>query len=264
MKISMKTAFLSIALLCLPGLSQAESKTYMYDHIHMNVPEPQVAAQWYKDNIGGEWIDGRTDRLIFGTTRVMFLRSDSARPSEGGVIDHLGFSFTDLAGTVAQAKANGATAQGDTRDIPGLFKLAFLVDPFGTRLELIEDPQHLGLHHVHLRSPDPEAMFAWYEDNFGGIRTKMRGIADGILYPGNVWIMVSRGDNFPSQGAAIDHIGWRALDTEATLADLTAKNIEFTSEPVDMTLPNGMINYFYVQGPEGARVELVRRAPDMR
>ena len=31
-----------------------------------------------------------------------------------------------------------------------------------------------------------------------------------------------------------------------------------------MTLPNGMIEYFYVAGPNGARVELVDRAPDMR
>ncbi len=40
--------------------------------------------------------------------------------------------------------------------------------------------------------------------------------------------------------------------------------MEFTSEPRDMTLPNGIINFFYVQGPEGARIELVHRAPDMR
>jgi hypothetical protein len=31
-----------------------------------------------------------------------------------------------------------------------------------------------------------------------------------------------------------------------------------------MTLPSGMIEFFYVAGPHGARVELVDRAPDMR
>ena len=258
-----KGLFLTL-LLCLPALAQAESKTYMYDHVHMAVPEPLVAAQWYKDNIGGEFVDGRTDRLLFGTTRIMFLTgTGETRTSEGSVIDHLGFSVPNLEAVVARAQANGATVQGEIRDVPGLFKLAFIVTPFGSRMELLQDPQHLGFHHVHLRSTDPEATFKWYEDTFGGIRKNMLGRMDGILYPGNVWLLITRGENFPSQGASIDHIGWRALNSEETIADLQAKGVEFTSEPRDMTLPNGMINFFYIQGPEGARVELVRRAPDM-
>ncbi len=264
-----KTGLVLLMLFCLPGLisaqAQAQSKTYMYDHVHMAVPEPEVAAQWYKDNIGGEFIDGRTDRLLFGTTRIMFLNGDAATPSTGGVVDHLGFSFTDLTAVVERVRAAGATVSSEVRDVPGLFKLAFIVDPFGNRMELIEDAQHLGFHHVHLRSTDPQATFAWYEATFGGIRTNMRGRLDGILYPGNVWLLISQADStFPSEGASIDHIGWRALDSAVTIADLQAKGVEFTSEPRDMTLPNGIINFFYVQGPEGARIELVHRAPDMR
>ena len=262
-KFCSKGLFLTL-LLSLSALAQAQSKTYMYDHVHMAVPEPLVAAQWYKDNIGGEFVDGRTDRLLFGTTRIMFLGgNEDTRPSEGGVIDHLGFSVANLEEVVARAQANGATLQGEIRDVPGLFKLAFIVTPFGSRMELLQDPQHLGFHHVHLRSTDPEATFKWYEDTFGGIHKNMLGRLDGILYPGNVWLLITRGENFPSQGASIDHIGWRALDSDETIADLNSKGVEFTSEPRDMTLPNGMINFFYVQGPEGARVELVRRAPDM-
>ena len=49
-----------------------------------------------------------------------------------------------------------------------------------------------------------------------------------------------------------------------TLADLTARGIEITSDPREMTLPSGMIEFFDVAGPHGARVELVDRAPDMR
>ena len=42
-----KTGLALLMLFCLPGLTsaQAESKTYMYDHVHMAVPEPEVAAQ---------------------------------------------------------------------------------------------------------------------------------------------------------------------------------------------------------------------------
>jgi catechol 2,3-dioxygenase-like lactoylglutathione lyase family enzyme len=48
------------------------------------------------------------------------------------------------------------------------------------------------------------------------------------------------------------------------VAALEANGVELTSQPRPMTLPNGMIKYFYVAGPDGARVELVKRAADMR
>ena len=87
---------------------------------------------------------------------------------------------------------------------------------------------------------------------------------EGILYPGNVWLLVSRGETFPSQGAAIDHIGWRAIELDAKIKEFTAKGLELTSPRRDMTLPNGQIAFFYVAGPNGARVEFVERARDMR
>ena len=142
--------------------------------------------------------------------------------------------------------------------------LSFIVDPWGVRLELIEDPQHLGFHHVHLRDPEPQEALEWYHDHFGGVRTPLRGRLDGILYPGNVWLLVSRGETFPSQGTAIDHIGWRAIDLDPKLEEFRGKGLEITSPRRDMTLPNGQIAFFYVAGPYGARVEFVERARDMR
>ena len=260
-----------VAVLAMASPASAQTPPALYDHVHMSVPDPQAAAQWYHDHIGGEWVDGRDDRLLFGTTRIMFLggggRGGAAvarRPSAGSVIDHLGFSFPDLAAKLAEVAAAGATVTTPLREAEGLFKLSFIDDPFGTRLELIEDPQHLGFHHVHLRSPDPEAMLAWYEGKFGGIRMRMRGRLDGILYPGNVWILAQRGENFPSTEGTIDHIGWRSPETASMVSALTGRGAELTSQPQDLTLPNGIIRFFYIAGPEGARIELVERQADMR
>jgi catechol 2,3-dioxygenase-like lactoylglutathione lyase family enzyme len=242
----------------------AQVETLMYDHVHMSVPDPQASAQWFHDHIGGEFVDGRTDRLLFGTTRIMWLRGQNRTPSEGGVIDHLGFSFMDLTAKLAEVEGAGATVTTPRRDIPGLFPLSFVVDPWGTRLELIQDPQHLGFHHVHLRDPDPGTALDWYHANFGGVRRTVKGSQlEGILYPGNVWLLVTQGETFPSQGAAIDHIGWRAIELNAKIDEFTAKGLELTSPRRDMTLPNGQIAFFYVAGPNGARVEFVERARNM-
>lgn len=251
------------ALLVLSTPAGAQVKTLMYDHVHMAVPEPQAAAQWYHDHIGGEWVDGRTDRLLFGRTRIMFLPGDR-EPSTGSVIDHLGFSFPDLEAKLRDVESAGATITTPAREVEGLFTLSFVEDPWGTRLELIEEPQHLGFHHVHLRGAEPAEVLDWYEGMFGGVRIRMRGRLEGLLYPGNVWLLVTQGESFPSSEGTIDHIGWRAPDADVTLEDLTSRGAELTSQPRDMTLPSGQIRFFYIAGPNGARVELVQRQPDMR
>src|SRR5690606_36957940 len=99
---------------------------------------------------------------------------------------------------------------------------------------------------------------------FGGVRTPLRGRLDGLLYPGNVWLLIQRGDATPTREGTIDHIGWRALDLAQKVAELRTQGATIETEPRAMTLPNGEIHYAYITGPDGARLELVQRAPDMR
>ena len=62
-------------------------------------------------------------------------------------------------------------------------------------------------------------------------------------------------------GRAIDHIGWRSTKPLAdTINELVAKGVVATSQPRPLPLPNGpTINFAYVAGPAGARIELVER-----
>jgi len=130
----------------------------------------------------------------------------------------------------------------------------------------VQDPDLLGLHHVQLRTPDPEATYAWLLDKFGGERAKLKGRIDSVRYAGvpgftTVYIVAAKGDSVPSQGRAIDHIGWRSIaPINDTKAMLEAKQVELTSQPRPLNLPNGpSINFFYVAGPSGTRIELVER-----
>ncbi len=144
----------------------------------------------------------------------MFLQKADAKPSSGSAIDHIGFSFADLDAKMKEFEAAGVKIVTPARDVPGLFKLAFVEDPWGTRIEVVQDPERLGLHHVHMRGPDPEEVFSWLQAKFGGQRTKLKGRIDAIKYsaPGfsDMWILVQKGDAEPSEGHAIDHIGWRS------------------------------------------------------
>jgi hypothetical protein len=46
--------------------------------------------------LGGRRITEAPDRLMFGSTRLLFLKKADAKPSAGGAGDHIGFSFADL------------------------------------------------------------------------------------------------------------------------------------------------------------------------
>jgi len=78
------------------GAPSAQTMTFPYDHIHLNVPDTAAAANWYEKYFGGKRITEAPDRIMFGSTRFMFLKKADAKPSAGSAIDHVGFSFADL------------------------------------------------------------------------------------------------------------------------------------------------------------------------
>jgi predicted enzyme related to lactoylglutathione lyase len=271
MRISIAAASALLTSLWVAGVSSSartattgQVENLPYDHIHLNVPDPAAAFQWYMKHIGGTVQDEAPNRIMYGSTRFMFLQSKDAQPSMGGAVDHIGFSFPDLDAKVKELEAAGVKMEGPVRDLPGIFKIAFAVDPWGTRLELVQDAELLGLHHIHMRAPNPEDTFKWLLANFGGERTPLRGKLDAIKYAApnfsTVWVLVQKGEAAPSRGRAIDHIGWRVKDLNAKVAELKGKSVTIETEPRPLSLANKTTIYFsYVSGPSGARIELVQR-----
>src|SRR5262249_18413729 len=152
-----------------------------------------AGVAWYAKNFGGMPFDEAPDRLMFGSTRLIFLRGANAKPSVGSSIDHIAFSFADVDAKMKQLEAAGVKVVQPARDVAGFFKSGFVEDPWGARIEVLQDPSLLGLHHIHLQTPDTEQMFTWLVEKFGGQRTKMNGRVDGVKYSApnfrDVWIL---------------------------------------------------------------------------
>jgi catechol 2,3-dioxygenase-like lactoylglutathione lyase family enzyme len=196
---------------------------------------------------------------MLGETRLIFLKNDKGLPSTGSALDHIGFSFPDLDAKMKELEAAGVKIVTPAREVAGLFKLGFIEDPWGTRIEVVQDPDKLGLHHVHLRAPDTTATLAWYKEKFAGETAKLKDRLDGLRY-GGVWLLVQRGEATPSEGHAIDHIGWRTTDLAAKAVELKGQNVKFTTEPRPLRLAGGAtVNFAYIEGPAGAKIELVQR-----
>src|SRR5579864_312923 len=124
----MRRVILSVAFGCFAlgaFAGSAAAQTFPYDHIHVNVPDPAAGANWYEKNFGGRRSAEGPDRLMFGSTRFLFLKKADAKPSTGSAIDHIGFSFPDLDAKMKEFQAAGIKIVTPLREVPGLFKIAF-------------------------------------------------------------------------------------------------------------------------------------------
>ena len=247
----------ALAVFATSGVAGAQT-TLPYDHVHLAVPDQAKAVEWYRTMLGGQVSAEGKDRVTFGKTRFIFLKSEHAGPSANTAIDHIGFSFADLDAKMKEFQAAGVKIVTPVRDVPGLFKLGFIEDPWGVKIEVVQDPETLGFHHVHLRALDPAASLAWYKARFGGESAKLKGRIDALKY-GDVWVLVQKADTAPiaSAGHAIDHIGWRVANLDKTLADL--KGIKVLQPRTDLQLATGMVHYSFVEDPSGTKIELVQR-----
>jgi catechol 2,3-dioxygenase-like lactoylglutathione lyase family enzyme len=247
----------ALALFVTRGVADAQT-TLPYDHVHLAAPDQAAAVEWYRKNLGGQLSAEGKDRVTFGKTRFIFLKAAAAQPSAGTAIDHIGFSFADVDAKMKELEAAGVKVT-PVREAPGS-KVGFIDDPWGVKIELVQDPELLGFHHIHLRAPDKAASLAWYKERFGGQPAKWKGLDDGLKY-GDVWVfvMTTTGNVPPSVGHAIDHLGWRVPDLEKILGDLKAKNIKVLQGTTALTLATGVVHYSFVEDPAGTKIEIVQR-----
>jgi catechol 2,3-dioxygenase-like lactoylglutathione lyase family enzyme len=119
--------------------------------------------------------------------------------------------------------------------------------------------------HLHLRSPDPEAMAQYYVKVFGA--TSVNAVETG----GAVRVIVSlAGMNLfieqvtpdtpaPPQPPhlGLEHIGLAITNIDAVCAELKVRGAEFAVEPHS---PQPGLRIAFVRAPENVRIELLERS----
>ena len=256
---------LVIAGLLTTAASAAGQATVPYDHVHLAVADPEKAEAWYTANLNGN-VGENPGRVAFEPwsnraplpIQFIFLKAEDPTPSDGSVIDSVGFLVQGLETKVKALQAAGATLRQPVETAPGLGKHAIVIDPWGTKIELVENRERAGFHHITLRVSNPEESVRWYVRAFGGERTKLGGL-DAVKY-GSTYLIVTKGDaTTPSRGHAIDHLGFGPRNIDATAADLKTKGVRFTAEPAPKPNQFGH-RTAYVEDPSGVRIELVEHA----
>lgn len=250
-------------LLCLlPLIFGLSLSAAPYDHIHLAAPDAAVAAQWYVKHFGGKPTgfrgatgpDEPINRVYYGDIAVIFSAREPSAGSVGSGVDHIGFSMPNVAEVVASVATDGGKRLGDLREFQGM-KLGFVEDPWGTKIEIIDDPDMRGTHHVHLSTPDPEGTLEWYANVFGGERDKLADTLPGLNY-GNIWLFALKNDDAiaPTRGRSMDHLGWSVPNLDAAATELRGKGVKFSLEPRDYR----GIRISMVEGPDGVRIEVLQ------
>ena len=77
---------------------------------------------------------------MFNGNEVDFLPARmTPAPTKGRAIDHIGFEVRNLEAFVKTLQAAGVTFDAPFREVPAIgLKIAFILDPVGTRIELTE------------------------------------------------------------------------------------------------------------------------------
>jgi lactoylglutathione lyase len=119
--------------------------------------------------------------------------------------------------------------------------------------------------HIHLRSPDPEATAAWYQDKLGAEVIKTRQPDGSMRIDLNLAgqkVFIARAQ--PGKAAAapsspylgLDHFGLTVDNIKQAVAGLKAKGVHFT---MDVTTHRPGVQIAFLTAPENVSIELIQR-----
>lgn len=256
----------AVVLLLLSPIAAASG--VQVNHIHLATSHTSEAVKWYTEHLDCSAVSGRPKAVDCAGMQIEFVARPSVGGSQGTGVNHISFSFADVkakmdslegvgvrgSGVRLQRFENGSTIQA----LPGLYDHGFIFDPWGTRIELVEDPDKTGFHHIHLQSAAPQAALDWYADVVGGERARHKGRVDGLLVD-DVWLLFDQyteGRPAATDERAIDHVGFAAAGLEDLVARMTDKGVKVNGPAVPENARSDAQRAF-VAGPDGVLVALV-------
>ena len=253
------------SLLAIPAIARAAD----YHHVHVTASNATEAVKWYTRYMDCQPLSDRDDGVDCAGAQVVFDSRPTLGTSQRTGIDHISFSYADLTAKMAELESVGVRgsgvrlqrfADGSTlRNVPGLFKYGFIFDPWGTRIELVEDTDTLGFHHIHLSATDPAATLAWYQQVFGGESARLRDRLDGVLL-GDIWLLAMRhedGTPAATAGRAIDHIAFSVENLDSAAARMRRNGIDFLEEPAVPEGGRSSARRAIIGGPDNVSLAVV-------
>jgi catechol 2,3-dioxygenase-like lactoylglutathione lyase family enzyme len=112
------------------------------EHVHFFLPEGEIprAQAWYAATFGGK-VGTRNNAPVVDLPGVQlrFNKADKAQaPTRGRILDHIGFDVKDHPAFMKTIEAANIKVDEGPRKVATGSTIAYITDPWGTRIEIIE------------------------------------------------------------------------------------------------------------------------------
>ena len=259
----MRLLLTAVALLALVSPANAQLAVpneagLTYGHMHLNVSDAELHKQLWVEHFGGVLTQkGSLIAVRLNGLLIALSRREPTGGSQGSVMDHFGFKVRSMERFLAKWRAAGYEVDLEFTGSEGQAN-AYVTVPDGARVELQEDqmlPVEISGYHIHFRTPDFEELLAWYTDVFG-LEQRPRGTIQTTTNVPGMNLSFGTADDAlaPTQGRAIDHIGFEVDDLEAFTNQLKAKGITLDTD--FRVIDSIQLNIAYLTDPSGVRIEL--------
>jgi catechol 2,3-dioxygenase-like lactoylglutathione lyase family enzyme len=250
---------LLLALLTVPLAAQVappNSSGVSMGHLHLISPDPEAVMKIWIGALGGKKVmAGPLQFAMFPGVFVGVRKGEGGGPTEGSVVNHLGFLVRDLDAAKAKLTAAGASIE---REMPATRQM-FAMFPGNVRVEFTEDKAidaPIKHHHIHFATPQIDEMRAWYAKHFGAV-PGMRGRFKAADVPGvNLSWNPADAPPAPTEGRSMDHIGFEVTDIKAFCKKLEADGVKLDREVTEV--PNLGLTIAFLTDPWGTRIELTQ------
>ncbi len=226
-------------------------------HIHLMVADPEPQKKIWVELLGAEVTHAGSLEMLRLPGIYIIVGKARTPPTEGSVgstVNHFGFLVKSYADMKAKLATSGLTIVSDNAATKQI-----MVDfPDKVRVELTEDasiPVPVTMHHIHLSTPDPEKLRAWYVKTFGAAAGTRGQFLAAMIPGGEVDFRKAQQAEAPTKGRSLDHIGFEVKNLEAFCKKLQADGMTFDSPYREMPQLAGLKLAFIVD-PEGTRIEL--------
>lgn len=270
---------LSVVLLmvawAVPASAQLSATTdapVVYGHHHLNVTSIDAHRRFWVDTMGGRSVTigtSPTAVVMFPGVFVFLRQQTPTGGTKGTSVNHIAFAVTDVRQMVDRARKAGypivtreEAGAGDTVTDDISFNheqrsySAFVMAPDNVKVQMFEvktNPTPVALHHVHFAGPAAE-MRDWYVKVFGA-KAGARGVYITANLPGlDLSFAPSATSVAPTQGRALDHIGFEVRNLRAFLASLEQQGVTIDQPYRDVPAMN--LAVAFVRDPWGTTIEL--------
>ena len=249
---------LAVATPALGQLATPNPAGLTYGHVHLNVSDVELHKRIWVEYFGGVVVEkGPLTSVRLPNMLVALSERAPSMGSRETVMNHFGFKVRDIERFLEKWSATGYEVGRVFTGAEGQSN-AYVTLPDGVYVELQEDKSlHVEVmgYHVHFITPGHEELLKWYTEVFG-LEIRPRGsIATTTNAPGmNMSFSGANEERAPTEGAAIDHIGFEFEDLEAFCRELEAKGIEF--DVPYREIPAIELKIAFITDPAGVRIEL--------